>query len=481
MSKYTAAVRLRRKGLTVPSDDVNSGPGFVRCCLFWWVVVLTGLAISAYLWVYLNGQLGHGFPYNTLAFMPSERLSDFTAFSQPFQHFGTAQFWPDLADLGFNYPAPAAYVYLFFFRLIPHHPYAAAVMYDATVAGAAFLAAALMAFSVRRTELAGPIAAVLLLTFVTSYPLMFLVDRANVEGAAWVAAVLGIWAFMRGRGGLAALFLGCAAAIKLAPLVLVFLFLRKRDWRNAAVFVSLFVGLNILAMWFAAPHLWRTFGLIGTGLTGFVHARVQAFDAAGIGVDHSLFSVVKQGLIWSCYVARLSKPVLGRMINTAYYVYIGGWLAMGVVLIRWFRRLPMLNCMFALFIVQTIAPPLSYDYTLVYLYIPWAVFLVVFLLQEVSSRRTDFALSTALAVLIPYAIVFTPQQCYLVIGGIGHTSPLGDSGHIGFAGQVKALALLYLLVVAALNPMPCRIFGEADRAEWHRPAALSPPVGPGPV
>ncbi len=461
----------------MPSDDVNSGPGFVRCCLFWWVVVLTGLAISAYLYVYLNGQLGHGFPYNTLAFMPSERFSDFTAFSQPFQHFGTAQFQSGLG----NYPAPAAYVYLLFFSLIPGHPSAAAVAYDAAVAGVACIAVGLMVFALRRNRLVSPVAAVLLLTLLTSYPLMFMADRANLEGAAWVAAILGIWAFARDRRGAAAFLFACAAAIKLAPLVLVFLFLRRRDWRNSVVFVGSFVAVNSLALWYAGPSVGQSLGAIMGGMRHLSHDAVLGYSGVQMGVDHSLFSVVKQALLGVCYVAGTSRSFFHRMIGIGYYLYVCTWLVAAVVLTRRFRRLPMLNCIFAAFIVQMIAPPVSYDYTLLYLYIPWALFLVVFLLQEVYSGRAHLSFSTALAILIPCAIAFTPQQCYLVIGGIGHTSPLGYSGHIGFAGQVKALALLYLLVVAALNPMPCRIFGEADGTGWHRQAAISPPVGPGPV
>ena len=469
--------KLQPKELTVPSDDMNSGSDLVRRCLFWWVVVLAGLAISAYLWVYLNGQLGHGFPYNTIVFIPRQRFLDFTSFYRPFEHFGTAQFRSGLG----NYPAPAAYVYLLFFSLIPGHPSAAAVAYDATIAGVACMAVGLIVFALRRNRLVAPVAAALLLTLLTSYPLMFMADRANVEGAAWVAAILGMWAFARDQRGAAAFLFACAAAIKLAPLVLVFLFLRRRDWRNSMVFVGSFVAVNSLALWYAGPSVGQSLGTIMGGMRHLNHDAVLAYSGVQMGVDHSLFFVVKQALLVVCYVAGTSRSFFLCMTDIAYYMYMCMWLVAAVVLVRRFRRMPMLNCIFAAFIVQLIAPPVSYDYTLLYLYIPWALFLVVFLLQDVYSGRAHLSFSTALAILIPCAITFTPQQCYLVIGGIGHTSSLGYSGHIGFAGQVKALALLYLLVVAALNPMPCRIFGEADGAEWRRQAAISPPAGPGPV
>ena len=125
----------------------------------------------------------------------------------------------------------------------------------------------------------------------------------------------------------------------------------------------------------------------------------------------------------------------------------------------------MLNCLFALFIVQIIALPKSYDYTLLYLYIPWVVFIMVFLLQEVYTGRADWPLARVLAILVPCAIAFTPQQNYLVL-----------PGGISFAGQFKALALLYLLIVVAREPLPCRLFGEvpANRDETVNPPRPSP-------
>ncbi|NNM87630.1 MAG: hypothetical protein HKL95_03835, partial [Phycisphaerae bacterium] len=163
-----------------------SGEELVFRGLFWYVTVLTGLALVAYLLVYWHTQIGKPwpFPFDSIAFAPAMHLTDFTQFYHKFQSFGTPRFWNGHDDM--NYPAPDAYVYLLYFRLFPKSAVAAAVAFDTTIAGMAVLAAGLLVWSVRKHKLAAPLAAIVVLMLLTSYPLMFMADRANVEGAAWV-------------------------------------------------------------------------------------------------------------------------------------------------------------------------------------------------------------------------------------------------------------------------------------------------------
>ncbi len=417
--------------------------------LFWYVTVLTGLAIVAYLLVYWHTQIDKPwpFPFNSIVFAPSMRLSDFTQFYHKFQSFGTPRFWHGHHNM--NYPAPDAYVYLLYFRLFPKSAIAAALAFDTTIVGIAVLAAGLLVWSVRKHQLVAPVAAILGLMLMTSYPLMFMADRANVEGAAWVMALVGAWAFVKNYGRIAAIFWGCVAAMKLAPLILIFLFLRRRDWRGAWTFVVAFFAINFVAMWFAAPHIAQVLHSIGRGIKVFQNTYVLTFSPAGIGVDHSLFSVVKQVLAWGGYVNGTRFGSLLTMIGMWYHVYTMAWLIAMVVMVWHFRRMPILNCVFAVFIVQVLAPGVSFDYTLLYMYIPWTMFVLFFLLEEVYSGRVNFQLWKILAILTACAILFTPQQCYMVL-----------NGRVSFAGQFKALTLLLLLLFVASYAMPCRVFGE---------------------
>ena len=441
--------------------EAGTGPEFVMRCLFWWVVILGGLAVVGYLAAFINSQyLGLGYPYNTFLFIPQVRFSDFTIYYWRFTHFGTSQFWGSgsagpvtVSTWPFTYPAPAAYIYLLFFRLVPHNPTLAAKAYDATVAAVSVVATALLATSVRRSRLAWPSTAVLLLTLVTSYPLMLVIDRANTEGGAWFFAILGAWAFVRGRPRIAAILFGLAASIKLAPLALIFLFLRTRNWKASALFVGTFLVTNILAMWLMAPGFFQVSRHILRGLLFFERTYVLGFRGTEIGFDHSLFSICKQVTAWICYGLGGSLNDVLAMASVSYYFYCAAWLAAGMALIWRFRKLPVLNCIFGTVVVELIAPPVSGDGTLLYLYFPWAVFVLVFLLQDVYSGRVSFPLSKVLAILVPCAIAFTPQECYLLL-------PFG----VGFAGQVKALALAYLLYFVMKNPLPCKTFGEMPAA-----------------
>ncbi len=421
--------------------------------LFWYVTVLTGLAIVAYLLVYWHTQIDKPwpFPFNSIVFAPSLRLSDFTEFYHKFQLFGTPRFWNGHHDM--NYPAPDAYVYLLYFRLFPQSAVAAALAFDTTIVGIAILAAGLLVWSVRRHQLAAPVAAILGLMLLTSYPLMFMADRANVEGAAWVMAVVGAWAFVKNYGRIAAIFFGCVAAMKLAPLILIVLFLRRRDWRGAWTFLVAFFVINFVAMWFAAPHIAQPLHAIGRGIAQFQKTYVLTFSPDGIGVDHSLFSVVKQVLAWGGYVNGAGLGSLLTMIGMWYHVYAMAWLMAMAMMVWHFRRMPILNCVFAVFIVQVLAPGVSFDYTLLYMYIPWAMFVIFFLLEDVYSGRVHFQLWKIVTMLVAFAILFTPQQCYMVL-----------NGRIGFAGQFKALTLLFLLWFVARYAMPCRVFGETPLA-----------------
>jgi hypothetical protein len=93
-------------------------------------------------------------------------------------------------------------------------------------------------------------------------------------------------------------------------------------------------------------------------------------------------------------------------------------------------------------------PQLSFDYTLVHALIPWGAFLL-FLLSDVAFGRVRITLRQALAFLIPYAVLFAPQS-FLIFRSVG------------FGGQVKALALVAIVVAALRNPLPSSLFGDLD-------------------
>ena len=86
------------------------------------------------------------------------------------------------------------------------------------------------------------------------------------------------------------------------------------------------------------------------------------------------------------------------------------------------------------------------------LYLPWGAFLV-FLVRQVGSGAVRFSLAKGLAILIPCAIVMSPQTYVIFFG------------RISFAGQIKALTMLFLLVAVARIDMPSALFGDSTVPE----------------
>ena len=120
----------------------------------------------------------------------------------------------------------------------------------------------------------------------------------------------------------------------------------------------------------------------------------------------------------------------------AYYVLAAILCCVCVVLLR---NRPLLNQILGVFMLMVLAPPASYDYTLLYIYIPWALF-ILFLCCNVAAGHVAFSTWTARITLVCFAVTFTSQSFMQL-----HWT--------GFGGQVKCVFMVGLLGVALLVPM----------------------------
>jgi hypothetical protein len=98
------------------------------------------------------------------------------------------------------------------------------------------------------------------------------------------------------------------------------------------------------------------------------------------------------------------------------------------------RTLPRANQILALAVVSILLPPVSSDYTLVYLYIPWGVLVLVSIsLNNVRKVRG------LVFCFVCMAFLMAPES-FAVIHGIR------------IAGQLKAIVLLILFIVSITYP-----------------------------
>ncbi len=396
--------------------------------LFWYMVALAIFSLIAWQIILIKGQfLGMSYPYDTFLYHQPAHFGDFTGYDKGFVKFITSGEF----TLGntFSYFPVAAYGYIFFYYISST---VAVYVYLLSVFLAVCISGITLGYILRRSSLAKMFWIIIVLTILTSYPFMFLIDRGNIEGLLWIFVLLGTLSFVNNKFFMAGACFAIAASMKLYPVVFLLLLLSKHKYKEFVTSIFILVIISILAAYGLTGSICETFSLIFGGQSGFLrtNAPVQEYIAV-IGFIHSLYSVFIQTL----FITQFAVNKLMVLI-----IYIAS-IPMGFILIYLLkiRYLPLINQVFALAISSILLPFVSVDYTLVHLYIPWGLFMI-FLAYDAESA--GFTTKQALNILIPCAIIFTPQS-YLIIEGVG-----------GIGGQVKALTLLYLLIVVLKSPMP---------------------------
>lgn len=411
----------------------------VRASLRIYLGVFASLWFIALAAVFIQGYLLHKpYPYNTFLFYPDIHFTDFTIFDPRFAIWDRTDRFFTLPGFPFTYPAPLLVCFLAYWKLTPY-PLAA---YLATVILFALLAGAMLV--ARRPDLRLPVA----LTLLGSYPLLFLLDRANIEGLVWIAAATATVAFARRRFTTSAVLFGVAAGMKIFPAVLLLLLLGKRRYRDFGIGIASAVACNIAALAITGPDIPRALhGVLG-GMDFFRHFEILTHRADQIGFEHSLFSCIKQLL----HLVLRSSHRTDQLLPVIYLPYLA-LAIVGFAALYWvrIRKLPLLNQLFALTACSILLPFVSYDYTLVHMYIPWSAFLI-YLTADVAAGRAHLPVPRALTFLVPCAVLFAPLSWMLFQKS-------------GCGGQVKAVALLAIIRAAVTVPMPSSLFNELQRTQ----------------
>jgi hypothetical protein len=119
-------------------------------------------------------------------------------------------------------------------------------------------------------------------------------------------------------------------------------------------------------------------------------------------------------------------------------------LCMFLVFFLWVRKLPVINQVICLCVATLILPPTSFDYTLLSLYLPWAM--LVLLAVHRGNRNQD--VPGLVLAMVCFAILFVPETEIIL-----HRRSI--------AGQLKALTLVALFFIALRYP-----FHFSNSAEW---------------
>jgi Glycosyltransferase family 87 len=444
-----------------------------------WIYALLLVAMTASSWaVYLaSGRVELFRPL----FDRADRFRDLTNYSDKIAHLADGG-----AALGsglpvYNYPAPAAYVYAFFLRGFPHHSVHVflALLLAGSLLGAFLLWKAAHLRGARVSGLTAAIAA----TVVCGSPMAFAADRGNLEGVVGLILGTGLVLYFAERYFGAAVFIGLAASIKPFPGLFFFLLLRKKRYREVAVGFAVAACSTLLALTALGPTPIKAYQGLEPGVSRYYNKYIMTLlPPDERRFDHSVMGGIKSiAHTWmrvsdsrrsgslkdlsSKSFALPSQPMpvqaspqpagASPVTRSLSYEQMRAillaslFLAAGalVFVLRHLYKLPAVNQMILLAVAATLLPPVSGEYTLVHLYVPFGAFLI-FLTRDAAAVHVEIKQSVVLTILTLFALLFCPLTFFNI-----------------FSGDVKMCLLIAMLIVVSKNPMPSSIFKEIEHPQ----------------
>jgi hypothetical protein len=409
----------------VPQKRIHSLPAAL-----WWLCAAC-LAVTVFSWIFASVYYRHTGGLESASLWshdPSDAFTDFSHYAFLFPSFHTAAFF--LSDDRFAYPAPAAVLFNGLYHMGPCQLF----IWLGCILGGALAAAALFYRELVRNGVAATQSALFVACLtLTSWPLLFLYERANIEIVIWLLAALGVWALLRRHPLLAAMLFGVAASIKLYPIVLLALLLSRKHAHAFLAGVATFLLAMLGSFYYVGPTIAIAWHGTVNGISGFV-SNYAATAHSELATDHSFLACIKQFA---------SNPPFHHTDFSACsrcYVVIALSGAALLFLLR-VRRLPLLNQILFVMICMVALPPVSYDYTLVHLYVPFALF-VLACIRSAQARDglPDADTPGFKRALLCFGLLFTPQFFLL------HRT-------LNLNGALKSMALAGLLLLLSRHPI----------------------------
>lgn len=366
-------------------------------------IVMTGM-LASLVFHHVLGVFQHkSYPLSTFLFRPDDALNDFKnmyhivqglnpyysgfRFDSVYFPVGSILFYPFTL---FGSANKGVYVFLSFFLLI----YAAILSLVLRKAGGV------------------SVASLLFLAFF-NYPMLFALDRANIE--IYLFLFLALFAYFyhfKKADLLADVFLALAISMKLYPGVLVVLYLRDRKFKHL-----LYIVLMCLA--FSALSLLSFKGTFSGNVTGLLKA-LSAFGGSALGlngIQHSasLFSFVRiiEGAWLKLFSSTYSDIAsIGTATSLPYTIFVlFAFIALAYLIIQ--KKMSDHDAWLILIASMIIFPTLSFDYKLISLLIP----LLLLLAESDSAPFTKMF-------CVSYGLLLIPKDYVMLRGDISLSSAL---------------------------------------------------------
>ncbi|OGT06297.1 MAG: hypothetical protein A2103_00495 [Gammaproteobacteria bacterium GWF2_41_13] len=339
-------------------------------------------------------KVHHGYPYATFLFKPGARFNDFYGMLPSIKTFSYCL-------------SPIYYFPLTFWLLYPltlfHSSHHAFYIYSALFCTYSYFFMMINTNSYQHefNRIERHIN-LIILTFL-SFPMLYCLDRGNLESLLFIFLSLSISCFYYKRYYWSSLFLAVAICFKFYPVVFLVLFLKEKRFKEFFTCIALTGILTFLAL---------------ASLHGGIIDNIKCFLASdsGVAYESALLAGVRQSgtIMAPIKVVLLHFISLHGSVDTAvfkhylfiivpYYniasVLLSGLLALYILFFEktFWKQVSILTMMTILF------PAMSYDYKFIHLLIPFVLF------AAAPSEKAIFGK----IYLILFAILFIPKNYYL--------------------------------------------------------------------
>lgn len=348
------------------------------------LIFLGTLAAMLYHFVLMRSPaISAEYPYNTFLFRPVDRFNDFNILFRPLVH----GIHPYMDSVYF----PGAYVILYGF--LPLGSYALFAYLSISVISTSILVLYTIKDRTIRERL------YLLAAVLVSYPMLFGLDRANLE--TLLLPLILLWWTLRSKGYhfAAAMCLGLAGSTKLYPLLLLLPDLTNLRFRRlvmTSVFAIFFTLLGLLMM---PGGMTESIQMLAGNLKYFKTAYVHG--GAGWYNSVSALSMTKTINYLICCVTEANHRPLNRFVALNWNFVVCAGLA-GMLWGGWkLRHQAEWKSILVATAALILLPSISGDYKLIHLVLPFILFLNA--APEISDRKISIVFAL---LLMPKSYLF---------------------------------------------------------------------------
>lgn len=366
---------------------------------------------------FMGSYLKLNYPFNTFLFNPDARFSDLvdelrraSGLNPYFSGFGHAVYFPFMYILEYT-----------FLLLIPSGQDSSTLFFVCGI----ILFFAVVNFLVLKHGGFSKLK-VIMYTFILSimsFPILFELDRANLEAFVFISLVLFMYMFYKEHYTISAVFLAMAIAMKLTPILFVILFIKRKKFNSILLCGISTIILTLFSLLLFKSSVLNSINGVFSGLSFFYNDYV--IGNGGLKYGSSIYGAIKNVIItW-----RINIPIneLYSVTNIISILFIIAVLLFILIKnsVLW-KQSALLSCL------TLLCTPVASDYRLIIMFIPMWLFLL-------DSNKSKFDIIYA----VLFGLIMIPQEYYIFYQ---YTVSMGEFSH--------PLILIVLLIILLSDKEP---------------------------